>query len=512
MGGEAEGRGRRRAPASAVIAVGAVLAVLLVVAALLARGALLNAKLARRKAELRAAGLPASMEDVIEKRTADPFAMIAAADLLAALDPLNESCADKVRAPFGARHSDAMHEALVACMAGVAEHLAAVREAAADVGSFPLEAQEPAWYVELPHVHLLQVGARALAASARLRAEAGDATGAVEELTAILRLADWLQDDPGMIEHLVMAAVDAIGVEAIAEVLGLTELSPEGVAQVRTLLDARPPSPAAGLAAERAFAFSTIGQVSAVDAARELAGYMAAPRQQAGIRVRLMTPGQRAADALFLDGVIEEWLAACVSDPGERRLAAERLSARLRDRRAEEMRAHPLAAMLMPATGRFISETVGHEARLRVAATALAVERWRVEHGEWPESLEQLVPELLPEVPEDPYSEGKLLYRRTDEGVVVYSVGEDGSDDAGVPFGLAGQAAWQQGRGWDLPFRLLDVERRGAATLRFREDVMESEADIFLLEELGFDEKRLRELGLDFEDLQRLRARRQGRF
>jgi hypothetical protein len=515
MSGEAEDGGRRRAPVGAIVALGVFLAVLLVAAALFARGALLNAKLARRKAEIRAAGLPAGIEDVVERRNADAFAVIAARDLLAALEALEVAYANTVsnppRPPFGARHSDAMREALVACMSDVSGRLPAVREAAVDAQSFPLEPGEQPWGLQLPHLNPLRVGARALAASARLRAEAGDTAGAVDELTAILRLADSLQDDPLMLEHLVMAAVDAIGVEAVEVVLGLAELPPDGVAQVRTLLEGDAPSPAAGLAAERAFAFSTIGQVSALDAARMGAG--SGPLlERAGARLRFMAPGRRAADALFFDGVTEESLAACAPDPRERRLAAEALSVRLRSLGEKDLRAHPLAAMLMPATGRFVSETVQHEARLRVAATALAAEQWRLEHGRWPESLEQLAPGLLPGVPQDPYSEGKLLYRRTDEGVVVYSVGEDGADDGGVPFGLAGQAAWQQGRGWDLSFRLLDAGRRGAATLTFGEDVMESGADIFLLQELGFDEKRLRELGLDFEDLQHLRARRQGRF
>jgi hypothetical protein len=54
--------------------------------------------------------------------------------------------------------------------------------------------------------------------------------------------------------------------------------------------------------------------------------------------------------------------------------------------------------------------------------------------GTYPENLEILVPEFLNEVPIDPWSGKPLLYRRTDEGCVVYSVGDNLQDDNGTDF------------------------------------------------------------------------------
>ncbi|HZL89499.1 MAG TPA: hypothetical protein VFB96_14135 [Pirellulaceae bacterium] len=73
---------------------------------------------------------------------------------------------------------------------------------------------------------------------------------------------------------------------------------------------------------------------------------------------------------------------------------------------------------------------VSHDA-LRVQ---LALELYRRQHGRWPERLDEMIPEILPELPVDPFvphSTEPLVYRRTLDGYVLYSRGLDGSDDGG---------------------------------------------------------------------------------
>ena len=59
------------------------------------------------------------------------------------------------------------------------------------------------------------------------------------------------------------------------------------------------------------------------------------------------------------------------------------------------------------------------------------MERYRRQRGTLPERLEQLAPDFLPEVPIDPFADQPLRYRVDENAYVVYSVGEDGVDDAG---------------------------------------------------------------------------------
>ena len=71
------------------------------------------------------------------------------------------------------------------------------------------------------------------------------------------------------------------------------------------------------------------------------------------------------------------------------------------------------------------------QAALRCEATALAAERYRREHGAWPQSLDLLSPDLIASVPNDPFTGDPLIYRRLPDSVVIYSVGLDGKDDGG---------------------------------------------------------------------------------
>lgn len=72
------------------------------------------------------------------------------------------------------------------------------------------------------------------------------------------------------------------------------------------------------------------------------------------------------------------------------------------------------------------------EARRRVTVVAIAIERYRGKHGEYPKRLDLLAPEFLHPVPVD-FIDGKpLRYRFTGDGhFVLYSIGLDGVDDGG---------------------------------------------------------------------------------
>jgi hypothetical protein len=70
-------------------------------------------------------------------------------------------------------------------------------------------------------------------------------------------------------------------------------------------------------------------------------------------------------------------------------------------------------------------------AELRSADVMLALERYRMAHGRWPETLADLVPDYLPKIPLDPYDAAPLRYRKLDDGCVVYSIGADRRDQGG---------------------------------------------------------------------------------
>lgn len=77
-------------------------------------------------------------------------------------------------------------------------------------------------------------------------------------------------------------------------------------------------------------------------------------------------------------------------------------------------------------------KSVQIETQRRMMIAAIAIERWKLRHGKYPKSLEELTPELLAAVPVDLMNNQPLHYKLAVGGsAFVYSVGEDGRDDDG---------------------------------------------------------------------------------
>lgn len=72
---------------------------------------------------------------------------------------------------------------------------------------------------------------------------------------------------------------------------------------------------------------------------------------------------------------------------------------------------------------------------LHLLTASLALRAYRLEHGDAPESLAALTPGILTAIPSDPFAanKGPLVYRSTNSGIFLYSVGPDGKDDGGTP-------------------------------------------------------------------------------
>jgi len=85
------------------------------------------------------------------------------------------------------------------------------------------------------------------------------------------------------------------------------------------------------------------------------------------------------------------------------------------------------------------------DAMRRLLMTEAALRLFRSEHGRWPASLNELVPGLLSKVPPDPFSDRPLVYRRTDVGYLLYSVGGNGVDDGGQRATIFGAVQEQTG-------------------------------------------------------------------
>ncbi len=82
------------------------------------------------------------------------------------------------------------------------------------------------------------------------------------------------------------------------------------------------------------------------------------------------------------------------------------------------------------------------------AVAGVAMYRYRAAHGRFPEKLDDLVPEFLFEVPQDPFDGKPLRLKQAEGGPVIYSIGPNMTDDGGVPIGKE--------RTGDVTFKLAD--------------------------------------------------------
>jgi hypothetical protein len=111
-------------------------------------------------------------------------------------------------------------------------------------------------------------------------------------------------------------------------------------------------------------------------------------------------------------------------------VAATREVERLRDRRGPYT---VIARRAAPDFIRAASTLALVQTRAHQALIACGLERHRVAHGQFPETLDKLVPDYLAKLPHDVINGQSLKYRRTQDGsFILYSVGWNETDDGGT--------------------------------------------------------------------------------
>ena len=79
---------------------------------------------------------------------------------------------------------------------------------------------------------------------------------------------------------------------------------------------------------------------------------------------------------------------------------------------------------------------------------AIAMTRYRLGHGNFPASLDLLVPTYLDKPPLDPFDGKPLRLVPKNDEWIIYSIGSDGNDDSGAA------SDWVLSKTGDVPFIL----------------------------------------------------------
>ena len=90
------------------------------------------------------------------------------------------------------------------------------------------------------------------------------------------------------------------------------------------------------------------------------------------------------------------------------------------------------ATIFIPNFTKAMQTTVHNQTLANEAQIVCALERYRLSHGDNPESLEALAPQFIEKLPHDIIGSQLLIYRRTGDGkFLLYSVGWNETDDGG---------------------------------------------------------------------------------
>jgi hypothetical protein len=285
------------------------------------------------------------------------------------------------------------------------------------------------------------------------QAQAGDMKQALTSCRAALNAGRSVGDEPLLITMLVRTACVALACQSAERTLAQGEPAPDDLLALQRLLQHEAAFPALLVATrgERAMLHEMLDALESGDVS--LFEVLGNDREVGALRKWAF--GWYLRDSFRADhpralALLTRRIAELRRPPHEQ-IAAEQAF-------AAEVRGLPKDALatraLLPAL-----DKVGVAERRRLAGVrsmiaAVAAERYRREHGAWPESLDKLAPGLLTEVPLDPFDGRPLRYRRTADGVVVYSVGENGKDDGGKV------RPEEHTQAPDVGYRLWDVKHR----------------------------------------------------
>jgi hypothetical protein len=256
----------------------------------------------------------------------------------------------------------------------------------------------------------------------------------------VLASARSLDAEPLLISQLVRVAGQGFAVDALEQTVNRVALPPETLTQLQSAFDRAAEHEAAGTSIDRAFVGERVNEGSIFDMApeklREAFAQMATmgpsnEMQQAVNGVSEKMTANLKDQRKFVEDSLDQALAAR-KDPLPTRLKADELLAgRATEAKSKE---YVVASMLLPGLGKVTSKEAGALARLRLAQTAVALERFRAANANrYPDALTELVPKFLAAVPNDPFDGQPLRYQKAGVGgYLLHSVGVDLKDDGGV--------------------------------------------------------------------------------
>ena len=173
-------------------------------------------------------------------------------------------------------------------------------------------------------------------------------------------------------------------------------------------------------------------------------------RNSMALKMTLMPSAYFYQNELSFAQMSEQWSLPLV-DTNSRVISPYSLIERIdADMHAQQKHLSPYtvqARMIAPALRSVVKKIAFAQSEIDLARLGCALERYRLAHGDYPESLDALEPQFIAQVPHDIINGQPLHYRLQPDGLfILYSVGWNETDDGGqVALTKAGRVDREQG-------------------------------------------------------------------
>ena len=300
--------------------------------------------------------------------------------------------------------------------------------------------------MELGHLAKLRELARLLSIRSLLFALDGDSAGTMKQLLGICDLAESLEQEPVLISQLVRIAIYGIGLAATEQAMNRVEFTVDELKTLQARFAESESSPAFvnGFIGERCMwnAIESIG----IDNSLLGSGF---DMQEAWYGLVYRPLGLLDWEGARYYTLFEQVIEATALPIEEQIAAAEAAGNWIEQSTGPAA----LAAILLPSVARAVEADVRNRTHLNTAIVAVAAARYHRDKGEYPASINALVPAYLDAVPIDPMDAQPMRYRTFDQGFVVYSVARNRTDENGEE--LEDGKYWLEG---DLTFTVERAE------------------------------------------------------
>jgi len=292
----------------------------------------------------------------------------------------------------------------------------------------------------------LRAGTRLLRLEALSHCESRDLDKALKSIHANFALAEFI-GAPLLVHRLIHNSVQSRTYESIERMLNRMQLTDEQLLSLSAWIEESRSDNGyiKALVGERCIGLSVFQGPVGQTTDQMGAGKGKAPILMLGFWKML---GLHYRDAVGYIGLMQEYIDAMDLPSDERLLVFDSIQEKVDSGK----RGGLLTRLLWPALARTLEHETRCTAEALAAQTALAVERYRLAEGHLPESLEDLVPAYMEAVPKDPFDGRRLRYFTRENGFVVYSVGDDLTDNGGAERDGRGRDRRGKPLPWDITF------------------------------------------------------------